>query len=144
MKHTFLFEQGKWIASGVYYDEHNNEIQIEGQTVITHGGTYWVNDGYMKLLLSEPIEYLNRYEIVPFVGDSWITSWQSDNPALGRLKGVFTIVKDSIISKYESEDKRYSGCEYLLKIDDKTYENRGVVFKGNDQLSSWAVQLKRA
>ena len=36
MKHTFLFTEGVWIASGVYYDENNNRLSVEGRSEITH------------------------------------------------------------------------------------------------------------
>lgn len=75
---------------------------------------------------------------------SEITNWKSYNPALGELKGIFIIVQDSIMSKYDSADGQYTGYEYLRKIDDLTYENRGFALVNNKKLSSWAVQLKKA
>jgi len=72
-----------------------------------------------------------------------MTNWESFNPALGTLKGKFMVVENSILSKYSSLDVQYSGFEYLKKIDDLTYENRGFALKNNEKLSSWAVQLKR-
>lgn len=48
------------------------------------------------------------------------------------------------MSKYDSADGQYTGYEYLRKIDDLTYENRGFAMVNNKKLSSWAVQLKKA
>lgn len=139
-----MFEEGKWIVKGIYLDEKGRTFQLEGQTIITHNDKIWINDGFMKVLTNEPVELFNRYEIIPFDSDSETTSWKSFNPALGELKGKFIIVHDSIMSKYISGDGQYSGCEYLKKVDDFIYENRGFAFRSDDKLSSWAVELRKA
>jgi len=143
MKHTYLLEEGKWIAKGVYSNEKGEIVQVEGQTITTHNEKSWINDGSMKILTSEPVEFFNRYEIKPFENGNEITIWKSFNPALGELNGIFIIVQDSIMSKYTSKDKQYNGFEYLKKVDDVTYENRGAAFKKDEKLSSWAVLLER-
>lgn len=143
MRHTYLFEEGKWIATGVYSDGKGEIVQVEGQTIITHKDEAWINDGSMKVLTDTPVEFFNRYEITPFACGSEMTDWRSFNPALGELKGKFMIVQDSIMSKYASADGQYTGFEYLKKIDDSTYENRGLALKNDEKLSSWAVQLKK-
>jgi len=143
VKHTYLYEEGKWIATGVYSDEKGDTVQVEGQTVIIHKDGVWVNEGSMKVLTDTPVELFNNYEITPFANGSEMTSWKSFNPALGELKGNFMIVQDSIMSRYVSADGQYSGFEYLKKIDDLTYENRGFALKNGEKLSSWAVQLKK-
>lgn len=142
MKHTYLFEEGKWIARGTYFDEKGRTFQLEGQTIITHSSKAWINDGSMKILTDEPIELFNRYEVTPF-DHREITSWKSINPALGELRGKFMVVHDSIMSKYVSGDGKYSGYEYLKIIDCLTYENRGFSFIKDEKLSSWAVELTK-
>lgn len=57
--------------------------------------------------------------------------------------GTFTIVDDSIISSYRSQDGGYGGAEYLLRISETVYKSRGVTFKGGEKLSAWAVELRR-
>ena len=141
MNHTFLFLEGTWNAKGSYYDEINNIIQVEGSTTITHQNELWINEGYMKLLLDNPIELHNRYEIIPFEKD--FTSWQSYNPALGTLIGKFMVVEDIIISTYITESGEYSGAECLIKIRDNLYKAKGFAFKGNYKLSSWSVELTK-
>lgn len=141
MKHTFLLMEGIWIAKGTFYDENNNIIQVEGSTKITHKKELWLNEGYMKLMLDNPIEMQNRYEIIPF--DKDFTSWQSYNPALGTLIGKFMVVEDTIISTYTTENGEYSGSECLIKINDNLYSTKGFAFKGNSKLSSWSVELSK-
>jgi hypothetical protein len=62
---------------------------------------------------------------------------------LGKLNGRFTVVNDTIISQYQSEDRKYSGTEILLFIDDDQYENWGVVYEDDRKMSSWEVMLER-
>ncbi len=143
MEHTYLLEEGKWNATGFYSDDNTGIVKVQAYTTTTHSDDIWINDGSMKLLIDPPIEFFNRYEIVPLAKNADMTSWQSFNPALGMLKGSFMIVEDSILSKYSSKDGIYSGFEYLKKIDDNTYENRGFAFVNDAKLSSWAVVLKR-
>lgn len=129
------------MAKGNYYDENNNIIKVEGKTVIVHQENLWINEGYMKLLLDNPIEFKNRYEITPFVKD--FTSWQSLNPALGIQLGKFMVIEDTIISTYVSKDGDYSGSECIVKISDNLYKSKGFAFKGNSKLSSWSVELTK-
>lgn len=143
MNHTYLLEEGEWIARGVYSDEKGNIVQVEGHTFISHQDEVWINDGSMKVLTDTPVELFNRYEITPFTDGSEMTTWKSYNPALGVLKGIFLIIEDTIMSKYSTEDGRYTGFEFLKKIDDVTYENRGFALNNNEKLSSWAVELKK-
>jgi hypothetical protein len=131
--------EGTWIAKGHYYDENNNIIPVEGGTTITHRDKIWVNEGHMKLLLDNPIELHNRYEIVPFKKD--FTSWRSYNPALGTLIGKFMVVEDTIISTYITENGEYSGSECIIQISDTLYVTKGFAFKGDSKLSSWSVKL---
>jgi hypothetical protein len=93
----------------------------------------------MKLLLDNPIELHNRYEIVPFKKD--FTSCRSYNPALGTLIGKFMVVEDTIISTYITENGEYSGSECIIQISDTLYVTKGFAFKGDSKLSSWSVKL---
>ena len=142
MNHTFLFQEAIWKATGKYSDPNNNIIQVEGETKITHLGDKWLLKGSMKLILDNPIEFQNNYEIVPFKDCKDFTNWKSYNPALGNLSGKFMVVSDSLISSWISEDKNYSGVETLIKIGDKLYHSRGFAFKGDEKLSSWSVELR--
>lgn len=143
MRHTFLFEEGVWRAEGTYIDGSNTPLRAEGTITITHTPERWINEGALKLLLESPVEFQNRYEIVPFEEGSDHTTWQSFNPVIGELKGRIVIVDDSLISVYKSEDGQYSGSEYLLRVSETVYSNRGFAFKDTEKISSWAVQLTR-
>ena len=141
MNHTFLFQEGTWKAAGNYSGPNNKIIQVEGESKITHLKDKWLLEGYMKLLIDNPIEFQNIYEIVPFEDGKDYTKWRSYNPALGNLFGKFLIISDCLISSWMSEDKNYSGVETLIKIDDNLYHSRGFAYKGEEKLSLWSVYL---
>ena len=143
-KHTFLFQEGLWVAGGIYFDDRDHPLPLEGKTRVSHLEGLWVNEGAMELKSgANPLIIHNRYEIIPFQEGSTVTTWKSSNPAAGLLLGRFVIVEDAILSACLSENGDFSGSELLLKITDTHYLNRGVFLKGDEKLSSWAVELKK-
>ncbi|MBE7415800.1 MAG: hypothetical protein HS130_11465 [Deltaproteobacteria bacterium] len=146
IKHTFLLEEGFWVATGEYFDMHGAPAALEGTARITHGEGLWKSRGVMRLASSggggAPMEIENNYEIRPFEGRDH-TGWTSMNPALGRLAGLFVIVDDTIVSTISSEDGQFSGIECLQKVTDYHYRTRGFIFKGDEKVSSWAADLVR-
>lgn len=143
MKHTYIFEEGNWKASGLYYDHEANQVKVFGETTIKHRKDEWVLDGFMELKLETPIRFFNKYSILPMPIGKDYTKWTSENPALGKLIGKFMIVGDTILSVYISENGIYSGSESLFRIDENKYLNRGFAFNGENKLSSWEVTLER-
>jgi hypothetical protein len=97
----------------------------------------------MRILLKDPTEFHSDYDVIPFLPDRDYTTWQSLNPAIGKLLGKFIVVDDSIFSFFQSEDARFTGTEYLLKVDDTTYRNRGVLFEADQKGSSWFAELRK-
>ncbi len=144
MKHTFILQEGKWQATGHYFDDQGKAIPIEGSARITHLKQFWLNESRMKLFIGDnPVGIVNDYEITPFEGGKESTEWISSNPSLGRLYGQFVIVGDSILSICKSMDGTYRATEYFLKVTDDHYRNRGAFFKEDMKVSSWEVELRR-
>ncbi|HPR56672.1 MAG TPA: hypothetical protein PLV84_16190 [Deltaproteobacteria bacterium] len=143
MKHTFLLTQGRWIASGVFTDENGSASPAEAEVAITHLSDLWLNEGSMKVSGENALVIRNRYEIVPFAKGSLTTTWKSTNPAIGVLYGIFSIVGDSILSAYCSDDGSYSGMEYLRQVTPDAYENRGILLHEGLRVSSWELDLTR-
>ena len=141
MRHTFLFEEQTWAARGTFYTENGEAFPLDGQTVVTHGEGKWINEGTMTVQGDGEKTFSNRSEITPFKEGLDSTTWVSRNPAIGTLMGCFVLVHDTILSSYQSTDGLYKGIEYLKKIDDRTYETRGVALKNGIKISSWAATL---
>jgi len=142
--HTFLFEEGLWAASGEYVDEAMHRAALDGETRVTHRPGEWLNEGRMRIALDGgPVIIENRYRIVPFAGGADFTSWESDNPALGTLRGHFIVVGNAILSACTSLDRRCTGMEFLLQETRGRYLNRGALFSPEGRISSWSVILER-
>lgn len=143
MRHTFLLEEGHWKAVGRYFDAAGKATEAEGETRIVHRDKVWINEGTMRLLKDPVLEVANRYEIVPFAADADFTTWTSANKVLGNLRGQFVLVRDAILSSYESSKIGYRGVETLLRQSAERYIARGALFKSNNKISSWAMTLTR-
>ena len=142
--HTFLFEEGLWAARGEYVDGAMNRAALEGETRVTHRPGVWLNEGRMRIDLDgRQVVIENRYRIAPFCEGGDFTSWESDNPALGTLRGRFVVVGDAILSSCTSADGHYTGTEFLLRETPERYVNRGALFSPEGRISSWSVILTR-
>ncbi len=141
--HAFLFEEGLWGARGYYIDSIGVPYPVEGESRITHEGDCWINDSWMRIPADPPVEYRNRYVITPFEEGTDCTAWISNNPALGRLRGMFVLVDDTILSVYGTEDGRLRGSEALFRVSSILYRGRGCLMEGEKKISSWSVELKR-
>jgi hypothetical protein len=144
MKHTFILEEGVWLATGRYFDDAGKAVPIEGSARITHLKQFWLNESRMKLLLEDkPIGIVNDYEITPFEEGKESTEWKSSNPSLGHLYGQFVIVGDSILSICKSKNGTYRAMEYFLKVTAEHYRNRGAFFRDDQKVSSWEIELEK-
>ena len=141
MQHEYLLEPGRWAVAGVYLDDVGQRIDVLGTTAIRHGPQHWEVEGELRLLTEPPTEFRHLYRVRPFHSGRSDTSWRSDNPDLGTLKGQFALVDDTLISVYRSTSGDFHGMETLRRIEAGRYEGRGALFKGDERLSSWAVNL---
>lgn len=143
MDHSFLFYPGMWLVEGVYYDDQGWPISFNGSTEIIHADNLWYSQGRMEIHAERDIVVENNYRIVPFREGADVTSWESENPALGVLIGKFFIVGDSIISTCISTQGHYSGTEFMIRKSESAYLSRGIFSDGEKRLSSWMVDLKK-
>jgi len=143
MDHTFLFQEGLWLAEGFYYDEGSRPLPFSGFAEIIHSGNVWHNRSRMEIRTGQDIVIENNYRIKPFPEGGDVTTWESENPAIGLLLGKFYTVGDSIISTCTSQRGTYSGTEFLIQKSESNYKSRGVFSDGTRRLSSWIVELKK-
>jgi hypothetical protein len=144
MTHTFLFAPGRWSGAGTFWTEDGRATPAEGRTEITHRDDCWLLAGSLRVFSSPPVEFVNHYFIQPIVADGISTTWNSENSAIGKLKGSFSIVGPSIVSLYRCDGgPGYYGTEHLLQMDPDHYEACGVLLLEGRRLSSWRVSLKR-
>ncbi|MGD8641558.1 MAG: hypothetical protein PVG89_13080 [Gammaproteobacteria bacterium] len=142
-QHTFLLSEGYWKASGTFRDENNKEYPVTGETIIKHLDNKWINKGVMRVVADRPVNFHNDYEIEPLQAGTQQTQWMSHNPGLGQLYGTFTIDGDELISEYRSAQNSYRGTERFNYQSDDEYQVEGVLYKGDEKVSSWKVILQR-
>ena len=141
--HTFLFREAEWEAEGVFQDQDGNELALQGITTIHHGDDEWCIDSEMAVGGNDPPVIHNSYTLEPWPGGEDASPWQSVNPVMGYLFGMIAVVGDTILSRFVSEDGEYSGMESMRMIDADTYENRVALFKRDQKISSWSMELKK-
>jgi len=113
-----------------YFDDSGRSIPLEGKTRVTHLHRLWVNEGALELKPAEgSIVIHSRYEVTPFEEGLSTTSWKSSNPAVGELTGSFILVDDAILSVCRSGDGLFGGSEFILRVDDEQYLNRGAFLR---------------
>jgi len=49
LRHTYILDEGKWKAKGLYYDHKANQVEVFGETMIKHLKDEWILDGFMEL-----------------------------------------------------------------------------------------------
>lgn len=142
--HTFLFREGRWLAEGSFRTADGSRVRAHGETTVRHRTEAWINEG--RLVLESPggpgmIE--NFYRIQPFTEEEGFTTWTSQNPALGRLEGSFSVAGDTILSRYVSQDGGARGVEALRRLGPNLYEARGTLDVDGELASAWAMTLRR-
>lgn len=141
MTHTFLFQEGRWQAFGVFIDSNGRKVDLTGYADITHASDRWLNHSKMVVALEPPVTFENRYQIVPLRPGQLETRWSSVNPDVGRLEGFLSVVGDSLMFEYGTDDRLHHGSEYLRQLDGIRYVNRGVFYSGGRRASSWLAEL---
>jgi hypothetical protein len=97
----------------------------------------------MEILADPPLRFQNIYRIAAPRGDARILHWQSENPALGTLKGVFFVADDTILSAFQSSDGGSLGSEAIRQLAPDRYEAHGLFLAAGAVVSSWSMELIR-
>lgn len=140
MEHTYLFCPGRWRAEGTYYDDMGRPFPLTGWSELVRGAGEWTLEGALEVRCSPPVCFSNRYQIRE-TDRPHTLAWRSFNPALGELEGTFELAGESILSRYVSRDRIYSGCEVLTLREDGSYYNAGVSMKRGRRVSAWTARL---
>jgi hypothetical protein len=143
LKHTFLFEPALWSVSGAFWAADRAPLDAQGRIEISHRDSCWLLAGSMKVLSCPPVEFVSAYSIDLPGRDAGTLKWTAENAMLGKLAGVFSVVGDSILSIFHSEDGSYRGAEHLAIVDADNYRACAVLLFNHRKLSSWDVRLTR-
>ncbi|MEZ0372629.1 MAG: hypothetical protein ACAI44_26295, partial [Candidatus Sericytochromatia bacterium] len=142
-EHTFLLKEGQWRATGTYYDHKGQATAISGHASISHQEDGWINRSAMKLEAEPPVAFENVYEIEPLDAGMETTIWETEHAMLGLMMGTLVVVEDALIMSYAAEGGNYTGTETLRRIDADHYQSWGVLWQGDQKISSWSANLER-
>lgn len=142
-KHTFLLQEAHWSATGTLSDPNGRLSSIVGTAVVKHTEDYWLNQSNMQIAGDASISFSNCYEIEPMVAGMETTIWETEHPSLGLVIGTLAIVGSAIILSYAAQGGYYSGTEIFSQLDADHYLNWGVLWQGDQKVSSWQAQLTR-
>lgn len=143
MKHTFLFEPGRWTAAGTFWSGDGRAMPAEGRSDVSHGQECWMIAGRLRVLSSPPVEFLNIYCMQPPTKDMATSGWSMENSSIGKLQGTFTVIDATILGSYRCDKTGYAGTEALVWLDDDRYDAYGVLLQNDKRMCSWRVALTR-
>jgi hypothetical protein len=69
--------------------------------------------------------------------------WQSQNPAIGKLTGVFFVAGETIMSSFQSSDGGFVGSEHMARLAPHPYQARGLFLQSGALVSAWSMELVR-
>ncbi len=142
--HTYILQPGEWNVTGNFYDAHGSRFKITGDVDITHSEEQWINDSRMVLHTADgPLKFGNIYEIEPALKGLESTIWETQHNALGLLIGTLLIMEDCLIMSYTAEGGHYTGSETLIYNTDDLYQSFGVMWQGDQKISSWRARVER-
>ena len=142
-RHTWLFEPGTWSAAGRFWDQGEFEREGRGSSIVRHKGTMWEIEGSMEILGEPPLRFQNTYRIAAPRRDARIVPWQSQNPSIGTLTGVFFVADETIMSSFQSPDGQFVGSEHMRQLAPERYQSRGLFLASGAVVSAWSMELVR-
>ena len=147
-RHTYLFDEGVWLVSGVYINEKSVPVEVEGESTIHHRDGRWLNEINMELKAANSAQYRNVqyksvYEYAPVEAAHQVSAWEASNAALGRLHGTLLFIEDMILSSYQTSNGSIRGMETMRQITENQYQCRGALFERGERTSSWVLLYDR-
>lgn len=142
MEHTYLFQNARWRAEGVYHAKDGAAYPLTGETVLARGADAWTLKGFLDVASQPPARFENAYAIRATDNPAEF-AWTAHNPALGTLEGVFTVLPGIITSAYKAADGVHSGSEMLLQVSEDEYKMQGVLNEDGEPQDWWEGRLVR-
>jgi hypothetical protein len=143
LRHTWLFEAGIWTATGRFWDRGELEREGHGTSIVRHSGALWEIEGRMEILGDPPLRFQNIYRITAPRADARVVPWNSENPAIGTLTGVFVVLGDTIMSSFEARGGACLGSEAMRQLAPDRYQAHGLFLASGAVVSAWSMELVR-
>jgi len=142
-QHSFILQEGQWEAVGTVSDPAGQVKSIAGTAVVKHEEERWLNQSEMRMTAEPAVAFSNCYEIEPLAPGMETTIWETNHPGLGLVIGTLVIIDTAIVLSYTAQGGHYHGTEIFAQEDADHYQSWGVLWQGDQKVSSWQAQLKR-
>lgn len=142
LRHTWLFQPGRWTAAGRFWAEGELEREARGTSIIRHAGTVWEIEGRMEIDGEPPLRFRNDYRLDAPGANARVLPWRSHNPAIGPLTGLFFVEDDAIMSAFQGDDGSV-GSEHMTRLAPDRYRARGLFLRSGAIVSAWSMDLVR-
>lgn len=132
-----LEENSLWESNSEFVTPDGKIMSATGETEITIDGNKIENKSW-AMLNETKIE--NFYSITKITENKY--SFVSENPSLGTQKGIFTVDRNTVFSKFQIEDSDMNGFEVIIRNSD-TCTVYGALYNQNELINSWNASMKR-
>jgi hypothetical protein len=136
-KMHLLSENSLWETTSEFVAPDGSISKAEGETEILVG-----NDGIENrcwaLLNGSKIE--NFYSITKITDNKYL--FVSENPGLGTQKGIFSVDRNIIYSKFTIENSEMNGFEVIIRNND-VCDAYGSLYNGDELINTWKATMKR-
>ena len=132
-----LGENAIWISISEFVTPDGNILKATGETRITIDGNKIINKSWVML---NDLKIENFYSITKITGTKY--SFISENPSLGTQKGIFTVDRNTIFSKFRIVNSDMNGFEIIIRENNicKAY---GALYNEDELINSWSATMKR-
>ena len=143
LEHKELLEPGTWKITGEFTDKEGLTFSIEGKVEVKPRPESTLMEWTIKLQNDAGTTLYKTYHVDPFPEGEFTTKWKGEIEQLGKFTGNITMMKESIVITYTSENGELSGMDNLIKIDNKKYRYKGSLLESDGILESWAAQIQK-
>jgi len=133
----FLSDMALWESFSEFVTPDGKISNATGESQIIINDNKIENRSWVML---NGLKITNFYSIIKNTETNY--TFLSENPSLGIQKGIFSIDRNIIFSKFRIENSDMNGFEVIIRDNDicKAY---GALYNGNELVNSWQATLKR-
>ncbi len=132
-----LKENALWESISDFVTPDGNILKATGETEISIDGVKIKNKSWVIL---NGVKIVNFYSITKISEAKY--SFISENPSLGTQKGIISIDRNTIFSKFRIEKSNMNGFEVIVR-DNDTCKAYGALYNEEELINSWSAIMKR-
>jgi hypothetical protein len=132
-----LSETARWITETEFVYRDGSISKGRGESIIDVKEIIVINNS--RTMFGE--NKISHDYVIRYVSDNEY-SFESVNPELGTMKGVFNIDRNIVFSKFAVHDTSLNGFE-IIRREDETCFAHGALYDGNTLIDTWNAVMKK-